>query len=149
MADFNFVTGRLATGAALNGPQDVAQLVQAGITHVIDCRGEFDDAPLFIDGNMSYLWLPTNDDGQPKPPDWFDKGIQFALDALTHHKTVVLAHCAAGVNRGPSMLCAILMALGFTQSDSIALIRARRPQANIAYAADATVAVIELGWVRT
>ena len=35
MADFNFVTSRLATGAAINGPTDVRALVADGVTHII------------------------------------------------------------------------------------------------------------------
>src|SRR6266536_4402640 len=148
MADVSFVTARLATGAALTGTDDVAALVSGGISHVIDCRAEFDDALLFSEHpDVSYLWLPTNDDGQSKPSEWFDHGIQFALDALTHHGTAVLSHCAAGINRGPSMLYAIFRALGFSSSMAESLIRVARPQVNIAYRNDADRAVAELGWV--
>ena len=46
MADFSMITARLATDAAITSPDDVAGLAAAGITDVIDRRGESDDAPL-------------------------------------------------------------------------------------------------------
>src|SRR5581483_3080902 len=101
--DFNFVTARVATGAAIHNAQDVDVLAKAGITHVINCRDDQDEAPFFAQHpEMHYIWNPTADDGKPKPPDWFAKSISFALEALSHPKNKVYAHCAAGVNRGPS-----------------------------------------------
>ena len=105
MADFSFVTERLATGAAITGPADVTALHAAGITHIIDCRAEFSDAPLLATSGMAYLWNGTEDDGQPKPPAWFAASLVFALPALATAGAKVYAHCAAGVNRGPSTAC--------------------------------------------
>lgn len=45
MADFSFVTARLATGAAVSGAADVQQLLGAGITYSIDCRLRRRDRP--------------------------------------------------------------------------------------------------------
>jgi predicted protein tyrosine phosphatase len=42
-----------------------------------------------------------------------------------------------GINRGPSLGFAILLAQGWDPVDAIAAIRAARPQANVWYAADA------------
>lgn len=147
MSDFNFVISRLATGAAISSPDDVGQLVSAGITHVIDCRAEFDDGLLLASSGMNYLYAPQQDDGQhPKPVSWFAAGIGFALPALAQPKSKVYAHCAAGVNRGPSMCAAILMALGFPESAASSIIRAARPQVQLAYIDDATAAVAALGY---
>lgn len=147
MSDYNFVTARVATGAAVNTAEDVADLVAKGITHVIDCRSEFDDAPLFAQNkNISYLYNGTDDDGGVKPPEWFDKSIQFALDALTHHSTKVYAHCAAGINRGPSTAYAILRAVGFTTEGAEQAIRAARPQVGLRYKNDADNAIKTLGY---
>lgn len=147
MADFNFITTRLATGAALQGPEDVADLAVAGITDVIDCRAEFDDAPLFAKvKRIHYLWDGTADDGEPKPPLWFSKGIEFGLAALARPKRKVYCHCAAGVNRGPSMAYAILRSMGFSSVEASTLIRSVRPQVGIRYAPDADKAVVALGY---
>src|SRR5437764_478270 len=109
--DFSNVTRRLGTGAAITSQSDVDQLVAAGYTHVIDCRGEFDDLQLFTDHpDIHYLYAGVPDDGQPKPVEWFQKGIEFALDALSKPEYKVYAHCMAGINRGPSMCYSILLA---------------------------------------
>ena len=145
MADFSMITARLATGAAITSPDDVAALAAAGITDVIDCRGEFDDAPL-LGPAFTYLWDGTADDGQHKPPEWFGRGITFALAALSQPHRKVYAHCAAGVNRGPSMAYAIMRALGWPAADAESTIRAARPQVGLAYKNDADAAVVALGY---
>lgn len=95
MADFNFVTNRVATGAAITDENDVNQLVAAGINYVIDCRAEFDDGALLASHpGIHYLNLGVQDDGQPKPTSWFQQGIEFALDALSKPHNSVYSHCA-------------------------------------------------------
>ncbi len=139
MADFALITERLATGAAVSTADDVAQLVEAGVTHVIDERAEFDDGPLFA-GNpaVTYLWNPTPDDGvTPKPDAWHQANVAFAVAAYSQLRTCVYFHCAAGVNRGPSGAYSALRAcMGFSPDQARGLIVAVRPQAGIAYAAD-------------
>lgn len=145
MADFTFVTTRLATGAAVSTADDVAQLAAAGITTVIDCRGEFDDAPL-LGPAFAYLWNGVQDDGQPKPADWFGRSLAFALPALAQPHVKVYAHCAAGVNRGPSTAFAIMLATGWLPAQAEAQIRAVRPQVGLAYKNDAVAAIPLLGF---
>jgi dual specificity phosphatase 3 len=71
------------------------------------------------------------------PDSWFDRGVAFALDALQRPDTTVLAHCHMGINRGPSMAYAILLAGGWDAVAALAAIRGARPIAAIAYAGDA------------
>ena len=99
-------------------------------------------------GDIGYLWDPTQDDGQTKPAAWFSRGIDFALGALAHPGYAVLTHCAAGINRGPSMAYAILRAQGWDGIDAIALLRAKRPQVQVRYRGDAENALVQLGWTR-
>lgn len=147
MADFEFCSTRVATGAAVSGEADVQALVDAGVTHVVDARAEFDDAPLFAaHPAISYLWNPAEDDGQTKPPEYFAKTLGFALPALAVPHTKVYCHCAAGVNRGPSNAFAVLVAQGWTAGGAEALIRAARPQVGLAYKNDAIAACKTLGY---
>lgn len=136
----------MATGAAINSIEDVAELVSAGITDVIDCRDDFDDAPLFALSRMRYLWNGTSDDGQHKPAKWFDDSIDFALHCfgLERGFPKVYVHCAAGVNRGPSTAYAIMRAMGWTAEQAEFQIRAVRPQVGLAYKADADAAILDL-----
>ena len=145
--DFDFVTGRLATGAALESPSDVEALVAAGITHVIDCCNEFDDAVVLgSHPRLSYLWNGTADDGQAKDASWFAPSIEFSLGALTHPRARVYAHCQSGHNRGPSTIYAVLRALGLPCELAERLVRSARPAVHLRYAADADRAVAELGY---
>ena len=123
---FNFVTERIAVGGGISSKADVDQIVVAGITHVIDMRAEFDDETL-NDSRITILWLPQVDDGAMRPLGQYRKGIQFAFTALSLPNTKIFPHCAAGLNRGPTMCYALLRAFGFPQSEAIDRIRAVRP----------------------
>jgi hypothetical protein len=147
LADFSFVTLRVATGAAINDASDVNALVSAGITHVIDCRWEFDDVHIFADHPyIVYLYNGVLDDGFSKPDSWFAKSLSFALPALAMPHVKIYAHCAAGVNRGPSTAYAILRAQGFDAITAERQIRIARPQVRLAYKSDADRAVLNLGY---
>lgn len=146
MTDFTFVTARLATGAAISSPADVQQLRDAGITAIIDCRAEQDDTPFLTGSGAAYVWDPTADDGTAKGPAWFATGLTFALPLLVVPHQKVYAHCAGGVNRGPSMAMCIMMALGWTAEAAEAQIRLARPQVQLRYKADAIAAIAALGY---
>ncbi len=143
--NFNFITSRLATGGGPATPEDVAELVAVGITHMIDCREKAD--PVSLD--ILCLYNPTPDDGQPKPVEWFQRSIEFALSALNNPKNRVYAHCHSGINRGPSTAYAILRAwAGIYHEDARMLIVKRRPidLIGIRYAGDADKALVVLGY---
>jgi len=98
--------------------------------------------------SIMYCWDPTADDGAVKPPSWFGKGIAFALAALAQPKNKVYAHCAQGINRGPSMTYAVMLAQGFTKDEARALIVLHRLRTAIGlrYADDAEKAITALGY---
>src|SRR5665647_1610748 len=118
----------------------VAQLQSAGITHVIDCRphGQPDQAYARAHAPaLAYLFNPQHDNGQKMPDWWFADGVDFALRAMRDPAAKVLAHCQLGINRGPSMAFAILLATGMTPKQARSTIVSARPIARIAYADDA------------
>lgn len=146
--DYSRVTERLFVGAQVNDVADVIELKAAGVTHVIDANTD-DERALFPVGNgIILLPDPTPDDGQPKPTAWFDGAIDFAIAALAQPGTIVLAHCAAGINRGPSLGFAIMRAQGFGHGQAKALICLARPQClgGIRYRDDAERALLALRW---
>lgn len=124
--DFNFVTERIAVGAAIGSIEDMKQLVASGITHVIDMRAEFDDTSL-QDSALTLMWLPQVDDGTMRPVGHYKHGVEFAYTALASHGKV-FCHCAAGVNRGPTMCYALLRAFGIKPAEAIKMIKTVRPQ---------------------
>ena len=150
--DCSPLTERLFTGAAISSTSDVDQLVQAGVTAIIDARAEFDDAAIIMANHPSilYLWDGAQDDGQPKPPEWFKKALDFAMPILARPGQILFTHCAAGHNRGPSLAYAVLRAQGWPSHNALHLIHVKRPQTvgGIAYAPDAERALHQLGWVR-
>jgi hypothetical protein len=136
MADFSMITPRLATGAAISDAGDVSQLKAAGITHVLDLRAEFDDAPLLAGSGLSYKWNGTADDGSLKPAEWWEASLSFAVDAYSRLGTCLYCHCAAGHNRGPSTAYAVMRACWGLGGDAAqAMIRIARPEVTLAYVA--------------
>jgi protein-tyrosine phosphatase len=126
--DFTWITERLATGAQITSKDDITTLIQAGITHIIDMRAEYNDG-ILDDARVILLWLPQQDDGTPRDPTQVRLGITFALGvALSKVGNRVLCHCAAGMNRGPLQTFAILRAMGLPQQEAIDRIRTKRPQ---------------------
>lgn len=145
-ANLHFVTATLAIGGDLNAYDDTLateqldDIVRLGITHVLDVRFEWDDEKVFAERapHVRYLHHGMDDAGQAVPPEWFERVVSWAEEAWRDDPdAVVLAHCHMGINRGPSVGFAILLALGWDPVEAIAAIRRARPVANVWYAADA------------
>ena len=132
MMDMTWVTGRIAVGGGIWTAENMAEVARAGITHIMDMQIEFDDTPLAAPHGITVLWNPIDDDFQPKPPDVFQRGVDFALEALDEEGTKIFVHCAAGVHRAPMMTLAILCSLGWELADALRLIETRRPVVDFA-----------------
>jgi protein-tyrosine phosphatase len=130
--DMTWITDRIAVGGGIWTEDKMQQVARAGVTHIIDMQVEFDDTPLAQPHGIQVLWNATDDDFQPKPPEVFQRGVEFALRALNGHGGKVFIHCAAGVHRAPMMTLALLRTLGFSLDDAIELIEARRPVVDFA-----------------
>ena len=132
MMDMTWVTGRIAVGGGIWTAQNMAQVAQAGVTHILDMQIEFDDTSLAAPHGIAVLWNPIDDDFQPKSPEVFQRGVDFALVALDEQGTKVFVHCAAGVHRAPMMTLAILCSLSWKLEDALLLIEAKRPVVDFA-----------------
>jgi protein-tyrosine phosphatase len=130
--DITWITARLALGGGIWNPENMATVARAGITHIIDMQIEFDDTPLARPHEIEVLWNPTDDDFQPKPPELFQRGVEFALAALEDDTARVFIHCAAGVHRAGMMTLAVLCAQGWEMDDAMRLIVSRRPVVDFA-----------------
>lgn len=113
-----WVTDRIAVGGGIWNEENMAELVRMGVTHVINMQIEFDDRPLAQGHPVTVLHNPTDDDFLPKPPQLFQNGVDFALDALDEPATKVYIHCAAGVHRAPMMTLALMRVLGWKLEDA-------------------------------
>lgn len=144
MANLNFITPHLATGGDLPYDDEMARAAleewqRLGITHVIDNRLEWSDEDLVADlaPEIRYLHNGVDDAGQQMPDHWFDRGVEFAAEALAAPKHRVLVHCHMGINRGPSLAYAILLSAAWDPIDAIDAVRTARPIAGLGYAEDA------------
>ncbi len=143
VANVHAVTPQLAVGGDLDcfdvdlAMAQRAELIERGVTHVLDVRQELDDGPLWAGAEVTYRWDGIDDAGQRLPAAWFEKIVTWALDALQDPDALLLTHCHMGINRGPSAGYAVLLAQGWDAVEAIASIRAARPVADVWYAEDA------------
>lgn len=144
VADAAFVTDHLLVGGDLDtrdgdlAGRQLSELVEAGVTHLVDTRIEWDDLAWVAERSPSihYLHLGMDDAGQKVPSEWFEEAVTWALEAIETGGTV-LTHCHMGINRGPSLGFAVLLAQGWDALDALERIREVRPIAFVAYAEDA------------
>jgi protein-tyrosine phosphatase len=130
--DMTWVTDRIAVGGGIWNEVKMIEVVDQGVTHIINMQIEFDDRHLGVPYGIRVLWNPTDDDFQLKPPELFQRGVEFALEALEDPRGKVFIHCAAGVHRAPMMTLAIMRAMGWELSDAKKLIQKRRPVVDFA-----------------
>jgi protein-tyrosine phosphatase len=138
--DMTWVTDRIAVGGGIWTAENMAEVARAGVTHILDMQIEFDDSALAEPHGIRVLWNPVDDDFQPKPPEIFQRGVEFALDALDTEEGRLFIHCAAGVHRAPMMTLALLCTLGWELRAAVRMIEARRPVVDFA---DVYVASVE------
>lgn len=145
LANISFLTPRLAIGGDLAADEDTAvrqvrELVALGVTQIVDVRVEASDEDFVATHapGVSYLHLGIDDRfGHLVPDDWFDAGVAAIQRALATTDGVVVSHCHMGINRGPSMGLAALLAEGWALGAALDTIRRSRPIAAIGYAEDA------------
>ena len=130
--DMTWVTGRIAVGGGIWTADKMAEVAQAGVTHIIDMQIEFDDTQLARPHGIEVLWNPIDDDFQPKPPEVFQCGVDFATEALEQDGTKLFIHCAAGVHRAPMMTLAVLCSMGWEPEAAQDLIEKERPVVDFA-----------------
>jgi protein-tyrosine phosphatase len=130
--DMTWVTGRIALGGGIWAAENMAEVARSGVTHIIDMQIEFDDTELAKRHDIQVLWNAIDDDFQPKPPEVFQRGVEFARSALDRDGTKLFVHCAAGVHRAPMMTLAILCSLGWQLGKAMELIEVRRPVVDFA-----------------
>jgi protein-tyrosine phosphatase len=131
--DITWLDDRIAVGGGIWNAENMAAVSRAGITHIINMQIEFpDDTKLAEPFGIKVLWNPVDDDFEEKPPEVFEKGVEFALPALEDPTAKLLIHCAAGVHRAPMMTLALLGVMGWAVEDAMDLIETKRPAADFA-----------------
>lgn len=143
-ANAHWVTDFLAVGGDLDAydvalaVQQAVDLVDAGVTHVLDVREEADDAQLWsLFPQVTYHWDGIDDAGQEVPDEWWERVFSWSMTALAQPGAKLLTHCHMGINRGPSVAYGLLLGLGWDPVTAIDTIRTARPEAHCWYAEDA------------
>lgn len=144
MTNLDFITGWLATGGDLPSNRraaaaELAEWRERGVTHVMDTRIEWSDEDLVAElaPDIHYLHNGVDDAGQQMPDEWFDRGLAFARRAYETPNSRLYVHCHMGINRGPSMTYALMLANCWDPVNAAHAIRLARPIAHIGYAEDA------------
>jgi protein-tyrosine phosphatase len=127
-----WITDQVAVGGGIWNEAKMIEVARAGVTHIINMQIEFDDRPLAEPYGIEVLWNAIDDDFQPKPPEVFQRGVDFALQALADPQNKVFIHCAAGVHRAPMMTLAVLCAQGWNLREARASIEMLRPVVDFA-----------------
>ena len=130
--DITWLDDRIAVGGGIWNPDNMAAVSRAGITHIIDMQIEFNDTPLAEPFGIVVCWNPVDDDFEPKRPEVFERGVEFALAALDDPTAKLFIHCAAGVHRAPMMTLALLGVMGWKVEAAMDLIEEKRPAADFA-----------------
>jgi len=119
--------------------EQLTQWVNAGVTHIVDVRGEASDAKWvgLTQPDITYIHLGTHDNGGAQDFRWFDQGVQAIVKALEDPDAQIVVHCHMGINRAPSMVFAALLKLGYGIQPALNAIRTARPISGIIYAEDA------------
>jgi protein-tyrosine phosphatase len=130
--DLTWVTDRIAVGGGIWTESKMHDIVQSGVTHIINMQIEFDDRPLAEAFEVEVFWNPVDDDFQPKSASLLQRGVDFALKALEQPNNKVFIHCAAGVHRAPMMTLAILRSMGWSLDEAMEAIQHRRPVVDFA-----------------
>ncbi len=143
LADAAFVTPTLLVGADLEtfdralANDQLTELVEAGVTHILDTREEWSDEQLVreLAPTIRYLHQGVDDAGQPLTVEWFEECVTWIRGAAAE-SGVVLVHCHMGINRAPSLVLAALLDQGLEVASALDRVRTSRPIAVIDYADD-------------
>jgi len=130
--DMTSITDRLAVGGGIWTATHMADVARADVTHILDMQIEFDDTALAAPYGIRVLWNPIDDDFQPKPAEIFERGVEFAREALEEEGSKLFIHCAAGIHRAPMMALAILCSTGWELENALEVMEERRPVVDFA-----------------
>ena len=131
VADAAFVTEQLLVGGDLDtrdhrlAATQLRELLDAGLTHVVDARVEWSDEE-WVRQLRPARRLPAPRHGRRRaagPRCLVRPRGGWALEAIAEGG-VVLTHCHMGINRGPSLGFAVLLAQGWDPVEALDRIRA-------------------------
>jgi protein-tyrosine phosphatase len=125
--NMSWITPQLAVGGRIHA-EDIKELAEAGVTHVVDTRSEYsDDAGALAKEHIELLYLPT-DDMRPLTIEQMLQGAQWVQERMEQGGRVLI-HCEHGVGRSVLLTSAVLVYGGMNAQDALQLVLQKRWQA--------------------
>jgi hypothetical protein len=149
MADYDWVTARIAVGGAVESLYDVRKIAADGITHILNVRTNQDEVEWVLKVGLQYAANPTKKQHEdPAPPGWFKSSFDIIVGALADPGAKILVHCQKGEDRSPSTVYFFLRAIGLDEDIAEEMITDARKETdgNMAWNDDAETALKELGF---
>jgi dual specificity protein phosphatase-like protein len=106
---------------------DWSTILSHGISAVIDLDGDLDHGVPTTPGGLLYVYFPFEDETLPDPEKLHALAAMGAELVGTGQR--VLCHCLLGFNRSALVAGLILVHLGMSGPEAVALLRERRPGA--------------------
>jgi len=125
-ADIDWLTPSLAFGACV--PDDAIEAVarEFRFRQVIDLRAEIKVDPfVWIRHGVRFLSLPTPDH-RPLDAESLQRGVECVAAALEANERV-LVHCEFGIGRSALLACCVLVSLGRSPCEALAMAKRARP----------------------
>jgi protein-tyrosine phosphatase len=138
--DMTWIMDRIAVGGGIECAENMEQVARAGVTHILNMQIEFDDTDLAAAHGIKVLNNGVYNDFEPKPPELFQRGVEFGTAALRKQNTKLLIHCTLGMHRAPTMALALLCSLGWPLAVARQLIERCRP---VVYFCDNYISSVE------
>ncbi|KAI0773270.1 protein-tyrosine phosphatase-like protein, partial [Trametes elegans] len=105
---------------------DEEQLLAIGVTHIVSVIEKRPKYPKSL-GKLKTLHIPIEDSEYADILQHLEVTTAFIKSALEDKRNVVLVHCAMGISRSPTVVCAYLVAhRGMSPHDALAFVVARR-----------------------
>ena len=101
------------------------RLAHAGVTHAIDLRRSEDAVAVTIWPEDVFIHsYPLEEYEAPGIADL--RQVSSDVAGLISHGEVVYVHCRAGIQRAPTVACAVLMQMGWSLADAYRAVSSRR-----------------------
>ncbi|KAI8996597.1 protein-tyrosine phosphatase-like protein [Trametes punicea] len=105
---------------------DEEQLTAIGVTHIVSVIENRPKYPKTLKG-LKTLHVPVEDSEYADILQHLDVTTSFIRSALEDRRNVVLVHCAMGISRSPTVVCAYLIAQrSMTPSQALEFIASKR-----------------------
>ncbi|MBI6545999.1 MAG: dual specificity protein phosphatase family protein [Cyanobacteria bacterium NC_groundwater_1444_Ag_S-0.65um_54_12] len=130
--DYNWITPRIALGAAPTNHYDANELQVQGVTHVVNmCLGH-DNKPFFKHTTIELVYFGMLDGEDEHGLQQISAAIRYITNALANnHDHKIYLHCAAGISRSAAVMTGVLMQQQqLSLKQALTMVRLGRPVVN-------------------